>query len=425
MKIYLKKVEYLLLYLIFFTSSIVVLQVAGRPLFLWLQIICVTLLFLRIHYFKLYKIKIIPVIYLSIALSTASSIINPMPMPNKKSALYWLAVWTIMLIIVNNIYGEFRIGNGRCITNVIIKAFKTMSVIQLCWIPIQFVVYYFANVDLNDFIFVKTLKCVDNATFTRNWVWYPSGFTWHSAILAPMFVLDFLLFPNSELRILVIIDSLICGNSTAIVGVVLTAIIIFAHWIVYKRRIKITTKKIIIFTFVAIPMLYLAIRYNLVENMSLQFNYLMNRLNKSSRDASTNAHLQYYQDYFKIVSKSTLPEILFGYGEGNSGYMISQIYGRYSDLKSWSIECDIVDKFVSRGIFGGIIFYYFLFIVAKKGSKINYKYAVAIIALFIQGFGYNVQCDYVFLMELIMYITTIFHIDFFEIRDKNYTLKTE
>ena len=91
----------------------------------------------------------------------------------------------------------------------------------------------------------------------------------------------------------------------------------------------------------------------------------------------------------------------------------SQIYGRYSGLGNWAIECDIVNILVNRGIVGFALFYLFIFRMIVKGWKINKRYSIVAIAIFIQGFGYNVQWEYITLMEIVFYYCICNKIDFF------------
>ena len=142
--------------------------------------------------------------------------------------------------------------------------------------------------------------------------------------------------------------------------------------------------------------------------------YLWERLFGEGTDASTEAHFGYYMDYFTIIRESSLFQVLFGYGYGCSGYPITMMYDRYVTLDCWSIECDIINILVSRGIIGFIGYYAFLIYVMIKGWKIDYRYFVVMFTILIQGIGYNIQWDYVFLMEVLMLFTIKLGINFFD-----------
>lgn len=414
MKINSAKIKINILYLMIFTSSFVVLQIANRTIFLWFQLLYVIISLIIPKKVIFYKDHIYNFIYVSIGFSMISAFRSELPRSYQRAATYWFIIYAIILFIVTDIHYEFTKGNGTKIVEVVTKAFKAMSIVQLIWVPLQFVSYHLGGVDINELIFVRTLNCVKEASFVRNWVWYPSGLTWHSAILAPMFVFDLLLFKNKIVILLIVIDAFICGSSTAIVGVVLTITIEFLHWLFYEKKVVVKRGYIAFILAISTITTLLVVNPYLIDNMLKQLAFLLRRISGASNDASTSAHLQYYYDYLDIAKKSSLTELLFGYGEGTSGYWISKIYSRYSDLKSWSVESDIVDKLLSRGIIGTIAFYCFLFKIGIKGKRISYKYLLLTVVLFIQGFGYNIQFDYIFLMESLVYIAMVYKIDFFE-----------
>ena len=109
---------------------------------------------------------------------------------------------------------------------------------------------------------------------------------------------------------------------------------------------------------------------------------------------------------------------IFGYGVGCSGYTITSLYGRYADGGTWAIESDFINILVSRGIIGFIIYYWFLIRIMIKGFKIDYRYAIFIITVLFQGFGYNIQFDYLLLIEILMYILIENRVNFFDVVDE-------
>ena len=74
------------------------------------------------------------------------------------------------------------------------------------------------------------------------------------------------------------------------------------------------------------------------------------------------------------------------------------------NIGNWAIESDIMDKLYSLGIVGFVLYYTFLSKILIRGYKIDKKYTIVTLAIIIQGFGYNVQWDYIFLIELVFYI---------------------
>lgn len=107
----------------------------------------------------------------------------------------------------------------------------------------------------------------------------PIWFSWHSAILAPVFVIAFVLFKNTYLRILIIVESLICGNSTSFIGVVICIIILGLNKL---KNIKISRKinpvKIIVFTAAFIIFFIVILKTGLFEALLERMHYLINRI---------------------------------------------------------------------------------------------------------------------------------------------------
>lgn len=60
-----------------------------------------------------------------------------------------------------------------------------------------------------------------------------------------------------------------------------------------------------------------------------------------------------------------------------------------------------------------VLYYTFLSKILIRGYKIDKKYTIVTLAIIIQGFGYNVQWDYIFLIKLVFYICIKNKISFF------------
>jgi hypothetical protein len=48
---------------------------------------------------------------------------------------------------------------------------------------------------------------------------------------------------------------------------------------------------------------------------------------------------------------------------------------QYDDLEAWSLECDVANILWNRGLLGFILFYSWLYSIAKKGKRVSSKYA--------------------------------------------------
>lgn len=407
-----------LIFLMMMTSSFVVLQAWGRTFFLLLQVVFCGILLCSEKKLHFLKSRTVNFFFISYLLCTFSSYISNIPYSYKKAAVI-MAIYMIPLYFtISYLYSMFK--KDEKILQILVKGLKAMCMIQLIWVLLQYVVYNFIGLDINQKIFVEILKCVDNASFIRDWKWYPSGLSWHSAILAPMFVIAFVLFKNIYVRVLIIIDAFICGNSTAVVGVCLCILILlFFYLSKNKDRITIRKKQLALMGIIAVIGGSVAYKMGLFELVITKFVFLLQRIFASQKDASTAAHFAYFTDYDTVLKNSTLLQFLFGYGQGCSGYPYSVLYNRYTDIANWAVECDVINILVSRGLYGFITHYYLLFYICFKGIKIDYRYAAVVIPIIIQGIGYNVQWDYIIFVELILFLTIRLKINFFDINNKN------
>lgn len=398
--------------LLFIISPMFVLHFGKREAFLWVQIFFCCLMALKYNRVYFLKYPIINLIFLELAASAVSAVLSEMPSSYQKAAvvqpimlipLYFTAAYLVQLIKRNHAW-----------CGVIIKAVKCAVLIQAIWLPVQLILYRGFQLDINDLLFVKILHMVENASFVRSWKWYPSGLSWHSATLAPLFVLGILLFKSNAVRALILVDSMLCGNSTAMIGAFMAFGLVCLHKILTTRKMKVNRQKLVVGLLLLavglVAMYYLKIGSLLVSSISK----LWIRLFGEEKDASTAAHFGYYADCVTIMKNSSPMEVLFGYGLGCSGHPISVMYGRYTELASWAIECDPVNILVSRGVVGFIGYYGFLLYILIKGRRIDFRYVILMFTVLVQGLGYNIQFDYLFLIEIILYSTIKMKVNFFD-----------
>lgn len=395
------------------SGSFFVLQVGGYAAFLWLQVLFVIVSAAQTKKFYFSTGSILNVIYLSMFVSAISAAFTNMPYSYKKTAIV-LPIMSIPLYLAA-MYIRNLIKKQNEWIMVIKKGIKIAVAVQMIWIPIQMICYYLLDVDINKLIFVDTLHCVENASFVRSWIWYPSGLSWHSATLAPLFVMGYILYNNLYIRLAILVEAMVIGNSTSLIGVLLCAFLMMLYDVRRKDdNNNLSKRKILSIIILFIIAVIAVIKLDLISVVINSIDNVWIRIFGENRDESTSAHFGYYADYLKIAKNSSLIQVIFGYGYGCSGYGISVMYNRYTDLGNWSVESDIVDILLSRGIFGATIFYSFVFFVMFKGLKIDKRYFIFMFVIFVQGFGYNVQFDYLFLLEMILYFTIKQNVNFFD-----------
>lgn len=376
-------------------------QIAGLYFFLIFQI-----LYCFCSYFynkgKLYfsKSALINSLFIFLVLSTISGALTNLPSSFKKYSL-------VMTIVLMPSYFAYTYFLQDCKNNAFyfekaIQILKIGFLIQIIYLPIQFLIYKVLKTDLNSIIFSKILHLMDNPTFYRQGEYFPSAFVWHSAVLAPMLVISFLLFKNIWIKALILLDAFICGNNTALIGVILTLIFSVLYFVL-KENAKINKKFLMgIMILLLISIIFISTTKG-QELVYTKILHLINRIFNVNSDSSSSAHLSYYTLYPQIVEKNGCFTALFGTGYASSGFSITSINGQYSSLRHWVVESDIIDILVSRGILGFISYYFFLLVIALKGMKIDYRYLIVITVIIIQGITYNVQFEYVFFIELLMF----------------------
>lgn len=396
----------IIIFLMFMFASLDLFQISGKTFFFYIGLAFIVYSIVNKGKLKILKDPLIIAIFAEFFISGIFAQFSGLNSELKKTAI-------IMPILVMPIFLEAGIFEGlikrnESILQVILKGVRLACIIQFIYIPVQYLLYHFAGIDLNKEIFVNALGFVKSASFIRDWVWYPSGITWHSAIVAPLMVIGIVLFDNVYLRMLIILDAFICGSSSAIVGVTLTFIMLIFFKLT-KGAIKL--KKYALYSIMGI-IITIAVIFLSTDLWSIvfdKFNYIFIRLFGTVKDSSTSAHILYVYNYPTFLKEGSLIQILFGKGYACSGSVFSSMYGG-----TWSVESEIMDRLYSLGLVGFILYNTFLLKIVVKGNKIDKRYGIIIIAIFVEGFGYNVQWDYILLIELILYICVKHKINIFD-----------
>ena len=282
----------------------------------------------------------------------------------------------------------------------------------------QFLLYNGAHIDLNQLVFRDILHMVENPSQYKLGVFHPSGMCWHSAFMAPIVIIAFVVCDSYFVKTLAVVDAVICNNATAMIGIGvclgLTGMFSIVDFL--KRASKTVRKR----TFIAISLIVVAIIpilfcTNIVPVVYDKIVDIYGRATGAVYDGgSANAHIRYFTAYPNVVKNSSIIQFLFGYGTGNSGYTMSNLYGQYVDLKSWVVETDVMNQIYSNGIIGFILYYSFLLYIAIKGYKLNRKYFILTISIILAGITYNIQFDWVLFMEFLLFLTIKFKVDLFE-----------
>ena len=182
----------IIIFLMFTFASLDLFQISGKTFFFYLGLIFILYSIVNKGKINILKDPLIIAIFAEFLISGIFAQFSGLNRSYKKTAI-------IMPILVLPIFLEAGIFEGlikrkTSILQVILKGIRLACIIQFIYIPVQYFLYHYTGIDLNKEIFVNALGLVESASFIRDWVWYPSGITWHSAIVAPLMVIGIVLF---------------------------------------------------------------------------------------------------------------------------------------------------------------------------------------------------------------------------------------
>lgn len=393
-------------------------QIGGLYFFILLQILfCICSFVAKNGKFYISKNKIVNIIYVTLFLSTISSFFADIPDSFRAYAVAMcfalIPTYFTLMYISNDIKKDSEFLYG------LLRWMKLGFLVQIIYLPIQYFFYKIMFIDLNKIIFSDILGIMHNPTFFRQGQFYPSGFVWHSALLAPVFVLSALMIKNSFVKIIILVDAFICGNVTVLMGVLMVYVFMWLYSTVYTSFGKVGKKRIIEILSVFALGALIVVGTNVVQQVIERMNYIIYRMSVASMDSSSQAHLGYYLLFPKIIKNMNVTSLLFGTGYSTSGYAITEINGQYAGLLHWAVESDYIDMIISRGVVGFLAYLSMLIYIAIKGRKISYKYVVVVLVMLVQGITYNIQFEYVFFIELIMLVAIKTNINIFEVKKCN------
>ena len=387
-----------ILFLLVLTSSMIVFEIKGKGLFLFLSVAYVLAAIFYLKRFKLINDKSVYFMFTIYLLSMISCFCSSLPYSYKYAAFRATIIMFLVFIVVNVVNYHFFIEKNAM--QIVRKALKLMCAIQILWSLCSFAAFKLWGLDINQVIFVDVLKLVESASQYKGGVLQPSGLSWHSSTLAPVLALSYFLFNRIEMKLLSIVVAVICGNATALIGMVLCIFIDVTYTIIKKREInkRLVQALICIGMLVIIALLFSGYYKEIYDKVM----YILHRMSGNSNDSSAYAHIRYYWSYPQVLDISNPMQIIFGYGKGCSGYPIGVLFEQYTYLGNWSVESDIMDILISEGIFGFIAFYYFLLRIIRKGKKIDVRYSFVVIVWILEGVTYNIQFEWFIFMEVLI-----------------------
>lgn len=413
-----------LITLLAFFAPLTIIQIKGYTIFFFLLIISsLLLLFSRNSAFLIDKVFFLILILL--LFTTIMAYIDSIGPTWQKRALKGF----LTLALIGFVY--FLIGGSERTQDYVVHFRKGIMLainLNLIWSILQVALYQLFHIDLNTLLFVDKLHMVETGSMYRGDLLVATGLHWHPGNLAPLLVIGFLLNRRLWYRLIIIVVALFSYSSTCILGVAVCIGLEFVFTFINSTKNKTQNKRssvarlvsFILEVTLALILVILVIKLNLFERFSVVLNNFMTKISLSGTDTSSGVHLRYYQLLPQILGNISLPKAIFGFGYGCSGYLYTLMVGQYANLESWSVESDFVNNVLGMGILNTIIFYLWYLSIAIRGIKIDYKYFILITAIFIQGFAYNVQFDWVILTICILILSIKQHWNFFDAKKNDF-----
>lgn len=412
----------ILIGLYFLTASVFVIQIRGHFPYQYIGAfsgVPIVVLFI-VNRKAQWADWLLTLVFLSILFAALAAGISGMPEAYRKLSVS-SAIMAVPLYLMTA-YLRKSIKEKVSVMDFLFFVLKGVSLLQVLWILIQYVFYHALSIDINEVIFADLLHQEGLVSFYREG-FYPAGFTWHGGSIAPLLVLAFVMIKNPFIRLVILAESFLVGSSTAIIGVFTALFMTILLGLIKKEynlsavKALFTKKNIwkpILAAVLLIGAVLVAWRLKLFDIVADRALYLLARIKDPTLDRSTRIHIRYFTGYPRVFKESTMVQRIFGYGNYSSGYPFQIIFGQYKKMETFVVECDFINLLVSRGIFGFLVYYFFLLKTGIKGLKLDSRYLVFIAAVFVQGAGYNVQWQYIFMTEVLMYLSVENGLNFFD-----------
>lgn len=389
----------ILLFLIFFFSSMMVIQIDEKSIFMWLEVVFLIHVILMKKKILRVKAPHLNAIYISLLITCLFSLVSSISVNYKRASIRNTITFLLSYVIIAYI-NNLNLDRAIVVYKRLGKAIIMMCNLQCMWCIIQFLLYRLYLVDINNWIFHESLGMLDIASAYKFGELLPSGLTWHPGVMAPIIAIAFFLNTSIAWKYIALLAGVLTGNATCLIA---TAICIGFELIIFLLDKKVSRKKFVILIFLIILVVILSIVTGFYNTIYDSITYVVQRIFGITDTNSTNAHIMYFTEYPNIVRHSSFLQVMFGYGKGASGYPFSILYYFQTYAKSWSVECDVMDILVSRGIVGFGIYYIFLIENMLKGRKVNIKYLFLQLTILLEGITYQVQYDWVFLIEALLF----------------------
>lgn len=277
-----------------------------------------------------------------------------------------------------------------------LKGLYYSAIFQVLWGIMQ-LLFYKKGLLLNDIVFIDILHMAnESVTQIKDTGIALSGLCWNAANMAALTVFGYIYTKKNYIKILFVIFSIICGNRTVLIGIVI-AVMLEILWNFLIDNLKIRYGWLVTLTIfgflVAIFIVFNSDIRNALLNKAQSIVNIFS-LSTIKTQGSASIHSRYLTSVLQLLKRSSIEHCLFGYGLGNSGYPFTEYLGQWNwlDLDAWVVECQHIDWLWSTGIVGFVLNLSWLVFYMYKGGKSGYgkKMMLFLAVVLIQGFFYNI-----------------------------------
>lgn len=402
------KIVNMLLYLMGVFSTMYIVRIGGIPVSTLLAVICIIAIIICRGKVALLGDKCFFAFLCASTLTTILMLLSDTT--NFKTQIITLGVMGILY---------FCITQMKLLPDSSIKIFfsglRLSCILHLAWCLIQFFAYQLFDMDVNRMIFVDALNMVSNASRYREGTLAITGFCWHPSNLIPVLLISGILLNRWYIWVICFFIVIYAHSGTALLGLMIAFILVLPLHIpqVVARIKKIKISTVFLFFMAVSVVIVVLVKTDLFSIMIEKYRELYERV-FSTGDMSAQVHMRYYVMLPFVWLNSSILEILFGCGLGCSGVLFSRYFNQYTQLDAWIVESDPMNYMYSVGIVGFLLFYTWIFQLFRSAKGKNKRYSLLLVCLIICGITYNVQYEWVIMIELAMAICLKRDIDIFQ-----------
>nr|WP_288810394.1 hypothetical protein [uncultured Anaerostipes sp.] len=277
-----------------------------------------------------------------------------------------------------------------------LKGLYYSAIFQVLWGIMQ-LLFYKKGLLLNDIVFIDILHMAnESVTQIKDTGIALSGLCWNAANMAALTVFGYIYTKKNYIKIMFVIFSIICGNRTVLIGVVI-AVMLEILWNFLIDNLKIRYGWLVTLTiFGFLVAMFIVFNSDIRNALLNKAQSIVNIFSLSTikTQGSASIHSRYLTSVPQLLKRSLIEHCLFGYGLGNSGYPFTEYLGQWNwlDLDAWVVECQHIDWLWSTGIVGFVLNLSWLVFYMYKGGKSGYgkKMMLFLAVVLIQGFFYNI-----------------------------------